>query len=191
MRVIGIDPGTAIVGYGILDYEKNKFTPVDYGCIFTDKDTPMEKRLVEIYDGLSALLDKYKPEHLAIEELFYFRNATTVIPVGQARGIILLAAAQRNISIKGYTPPQVKVGVTGYGKAEKKQVQQMVQRLLNLREIPKPDDAADALALAVTHINALHSLAYGLTSTRTLSEKAVKKDKLTADEFRELIGVKR
>jgi len=189
MRVIGIDPGTAIVGYGILDYEGNKFTPVDYGCIYTDKDTPMPDRLVLIYDGLRALLEKYRPQELAIEELFYFRNTTTVIPVGQARGVILLAARQMGISVKGYTPPQVKMGVTGYGKAEKKQVQLMVQRLLGLKELPKPDDAADALALAVTHINALGSLAYGLTATKALSGKAVKKDKMSAAELRKLLGI--
>ncbi|MDR3259042.1 MAG: crossover junction endodeoxyribonuclease RuvC [Fusobacteriaceae bacterium] len=187
MRVIGIDPGTAIVGYGIVDYEKTKFNLVEYGCIYTDKNIPMDERLCEIYAQLSTLLDKHMPTHMAIEELFYFRNSTTVISVGQARGVLLLAAKQKGLEIKGYTPLQVKMGITGYGKADKLQVQQMVQRFLNLKEIPKPDDAADAIAIAITHINAMGSLTYGLNSKKPLSGKAIKKDKMTAKEFRELM----
>lgn len=189
MRVIGIDPGTAIVGYGIIEKgkSKNNLKVIDYGCIFTEKTLSMEERLCIIYKELTELLDKYMPTHMAIEELFFFRNSTTVISVGQARGVILLAGKQKGLEIKGYTPLQVKTGVTGYGKADKKQVQQMVQRVLKLKEIPKPDDAADALAIAYNHINALSSGLYGLDQKLAISAKTLKKDKLTAKEFKELL----
>jgi len=187
VRVIGIDPGTAIVGYGIIEKEKSGLKVLDYGCILTEKTLPMEERLCIIYKELSELLDKYTPTHMAIEELFFFRNSTTVITVGQARGVILLAGKQKGLDIKGYTPLQVKTGVTGYGKADKKQVQEMVQRVLKLKEIPKPDDAADALAIAYNHISALSSGLYGLDQKLTISTKALKKDKLTTKEFKELL----
>lgn len=157
MRVIGIDPGTAIVGYGIVDFEKNKYTSVDYGVVLTNKDLTMEERLEIVYKEVDKILKKYQPEYIAIEDLFYFKNNKTVISVAQARGVILLVAKQNNIPITSYTPLQVKSGITGHGRAEKKQVQLMVQKFLSLKEIPKPDDAADALAISITHINALTS----------------------------------
>ena len=186
MRVLGIDPGTAIVGYGVIDFEKGKYNVVDYGCIYTDKDLPMEQRLCEIYEQLTELIKKYSPEHMAVEELFYFKNNKTVISVGQARGVILLCGQQNGVKIQGYTPLQVKIGITGYGKAEKKQVQLMVQKFLGMKEIPKPDDAADALAIAFTHINSLNSN-FGESLNLKLSTKNLSKEKLTAKEYRELL----
>jgi len=190
MRVIGIDPGTAIVGYGIIDYIGNKYEVVDYGCIYTSKDLPMPKRLLKISEDLEELLDKYKPDHMAVEELFYFKNNKTVISVGQARGVILLEGVRKGIELADYTPLQVKMGITGYGKSEKKQVQLMVQRVLKMKEIPKPDDAADALAIAVTHINSLNSSSYGLGKAVRVSEASVKSGKLSAKEYRELLQLK-
>jgi len=190
MRVIGIDPGTAIVGYGIIDYIGNKYEVVDYGCIYTSKDLPMPKRLLKISEDLEELLDKYKPDHMAVEELFYFKNNKTVISVGQARGVILLEGVRKGIELADYTPLQVKMGITGYGKSEKKQVQLMVQKVLKMREIPKPDDAADALAIAVTHINSLNSSSYGLGKAVRVSEASVKSGKLSAKEYRELLQLK-
>lgn len=186
MRVIGIDPGTAIVGYGIIDFEKNKYSTVKYGVIRTDKNLLMEERLLIIYQELSILFDEYKPEYIAIEDLFYFKNNKTVISVAQARGIVLLVAQQRGIKISNYTPLQVKIGITGYGKADKKQVQMMIQKFLNLEEIPKPDDAADALAIAFTHINTLNSKVF-FKNSNSLKKLSVSKDKITLEEYKKLI----
>ena len=171
MRVLGIDPGTAIVGFSILDFENNRFNVIDYGCIYTDKDMPMEDRLCKIYSELTEIIKKYSPSEMAIEELFYFKNNKTVISVGQARGVIVLCGRQNNLVINHYTPLQVKTGITGYGKAEKKQIQLMVQRILGLSEIPKPDDAADALAIAITHINSKNSGIFGRELAGKLSSK--------------------
>ena len=171
MRVLGIDPGTAIVGFSILDFENNRFNVIDYGCIYTDKDMPMEDRLCKIYSELTEIIKKYSPSEMAIEELFYFKNNKTVISVGQARGVIVLCGRQNNLVINHYTPLQVKTGITGYGKAEKKQIQLMVQRILGLSEIPKPDDAADALAIAITHINSKNSGIFGRELVGKLSSK--------------------
>jgi len=187
MRVLGIDPGTAIVGFGIIDYKDKKFDLIDYGCIYTDKDMEMPKRIMKIYEDLDILIKKYKPDFVAIEELFYFKNNKTVISVSQARGVMLLCAQQHEIPISEYTPLQVKIGITGYGRAEKKQVQIMVQKLLNLREIPKPDDAADAIAIAITHINSSTSLLANVRNKK-IDTKNVKTDKLTAKEYRELFN---
>lgn len=187
MRVIGIDPGTAIVGFSILDFENNKFKVVDYGCIYTDKDLPMEDRLCKIYSELDEIIKKYSPNEMAIEELFYFKNNKTVISVGQARGVIVLCGKQNNLNLYHYTPLQVKTGITGYGKADKKQIQLMVQRILGLKEIPKPDDAADALAIAITHINASNSGFFTRELSGKLSTKALPKEKISAKEYRELI----
>ena len=158
MRVLGIDPGYAIVGWGVLDYAGNRFAPAAYGAICTDKDTPFEQRLVEIYDGMADILDRYKPQALSIEKLYYQHNQTTVIGVAEARGVVLLAAAQAGVEVCEYTPMQVKQAVAGYGKAEKRQVMAMTARLLKMKEIPRPDDAADALALAICHARAATSL---------------------------------
>lgn len=185
MRVLGIDPGTAIVGYGIIDYQKNRFEVVDYGCIYTDKNDLMEDRLVKIYQELSALIQKYQPEEMAVEELFYFKNNKTVISVGQARGVIVLAGRLHSLQISSYTPLQVKMGITGYGRAEKKQIQQMVQKFLNLESIPKPDDAADALAIAINHIH-MKTSSFLSSDAVTLKKMSTKTEKISAKEYREL-----
>lgn len=151
MIIFGIDPGIAIVGYGVIEYKGNKFNVIDYGAITTEPIYTFPERLKMVYDELCTLLDKYKPDFVAIEELFFNKNAKTAINVGQARGVQLLAAINRGIEIYEYTPLQVKQGVVGYGKAEKKQVQEMVKVLLNLKKVPKPDDVADALAVAICH----------------------------------------
>ena len=151
MRIIGIDPGYAIVGYGILDYTASKFTVLEYGAITTHKDTPFERRLCEIYDDYCHILDTWKPDALSIERLYFTNNQKTGIDVAQARGIIMMAAQQRNIEINEYTPLQVKQAVVGYGQAVKKQVQEMTRKILKLKTIPKPDDTADALAMTICH----------------------------------------
>lgn len=151
MRILGIDPGYAIVGYGVLDYDRNKFSVVNYGAITTEAGKPFDSRLKEIYDDMCSLLDMAKPDCMSIERLYFTNNKTTGIDVAQARGVIMLAAAQRGIEIFEYTPLQVKQAVVGYGRAEKHQVQEMVKNILNLKEVPKPDDTADAVALAICH----------------------------------------
>ncbi|SDT30499.1 Holliday junction endonuclease RuvC [Paenibacillaceae bacterium GAS479] len=151
MRILGIDPGIAIVGFGFIDKDGSRLTPVQYGSIETEAGTPHEMRLKQVYDSASALMDKYKPDSVAVEKLFFNRNVTTAFTVGEARGVIILAAAQRGLPVSEYTPMQVKQAVVGYGKAEKRQVQEMVRMFLKLAKIPKPDDVADALAVAVCH----------------------------------------
>lgn len=151
MRILGIDPGYAIVGYGVVDYSKNRFSVVGHGAITTMAHTPFENRLQDIYNDMTTIIDKYKPDELSIEKLYFNTNSTTAIDVSQARGVILLAAIQKGIKVNEYTPLQVKQAVTGYGRAEKRQVMEMVKSLLELQKIPKPDDTADALALAVCH----------------------------------------
>ncbi len=158
MRIIGIDPGYAIVGYGLLDYNGGRFSVVEYGAITTKKDTPFEKRLCEIYTDYCYILDKYKPDALSMERLYFNTNQKTAIDVAQARGIIVMATAQRDIVINEYTPLQVKQAVVGYGRAVKKQVQDMTRRILSLESVPKPDDTADALALAICHAHVSGSL---------------------------------
>jgi len=151
MRILGIDPGLAIVGWGIIEAQGGRFYPVACGSVTTPAHTEVDLRLSMIYDDISALMDKYKPDHMAIEELFFNTNRTTGITVAEARGIVLLAARQHNIPISEYTPLQVKQAVVGYGRAEKRQVIAMVTSLLKLPAPPKPDDTADALALALCH----------------------------------------
>lgn len=151
MRILGIDPGYAIVGWGVLDYQNNKFTPVDFGAIFTEAGTPFTERLERIYDDVGAIIDRYSPECMAIEKLFFNNNAKTAIDVSQARGVTLLAAVKKGVGIYEYTPLQVKQSVVGYGRAEKKQIQEMTRIILNLQKVPKPDDTADSLALAICH----------------------------------------
>ena len=157
MRIIGIDPGYAIVGFGIIEYSKASFSTVQYGAITTPADMDFNSRLKVIYDDLSSILDSFKPDFLAIEKLYFTSNQKTAIAVAEARGVTLLAARQRDIPIYEYTPLQVKQSVTGYGKAIKKQVQEMTKRILSLPEIPKPDDTADALAIAVCHAHSYNS----------------------------------
>ncbi len=151
MRVLGIDPGYAIVGYGAIDYTKNKFTVLSYGAITTKAGLLFTTRLEEIYHDMVTLLQKVKPDALAIEKLFFNTNTTTAMDVAHARGIILLAAKQQGVPVYEYTPPQVKSAVTGYGLAEKKQVMEMTKNILGLEKVPKPDDTADALAVAICH----------------------------------------
>ncbi len=151
MRILGIDPGIAIVGWGVLDYANFKFNPVAYDSITTKAGLPVEERLSQIYTQLSEIITKYKPEAMAVEELFWNTNQKTGIVVAEARGVILLCARQHGIPIFEYTPLQVKQAVVGYGRAEKKQVITMVTTLLGLPKPPKPDDTADALALAMCH----------------------------------------
>ena len=158
MRIIGIDPGYAIVGYGIVDYEANHFKVVDFGAVTTQAHTPFDLRLQTIYNGLSCLIEKYKPDAMSIEKLYFNTNTTTAIDVAQARGVIILAASQGRLDISEYTPLQVKQSVVGYGRAEKKQVQEMTRLMLNLQSVPKPDDTADALALAICHAHSAGSL---------------------------------
>lgn len=151
MIIIGVDPGYAIVGIGVVEYVGNKFRTLEYGAITTPAGMPTVDRLKKIYDEMTMYLEKYKPDAVAIEELFFNSNQKTAINVAQARGVLLVAVRNKNIPICEYTPLQVKQSVTGYGRAEKKQIQQMVKMLLGLNVIPKPDDAADALALAICH----------------------------------------
>lgn len=151
MRILGIDPGYAILGWAVLDMKGNHFTAVDYGSLTTKAHTPMALRLQSLYNGLTDIIARYQPEEAAIEELFFQRNATTVIGVGEARGIALLACANGGMTISEYTPPQIKQALVGYGRADKKQVQAMVKTILNLDAVPKPDDTADAVAAAICH----------------------------------------
>ncbi len=151
MTVIGIDPGYAIVGYGVLRYENNRFTPLDYGAITTTAGMDFNDRLLFIYNEMTLLLRKHAPEAMAIEKLFFNTNQKTAIDVAQARGVILLAARQNNVEINEYTPLQVKQSVVGYGRAEKKQVQEMTRIILGFPKVIKPDDTADALAMAICH----------------------------------------
>lgn len=155
MRILGIDPGIAIVGTGIVDKIGNKYVPVYYDSIITKAHTPLEDRLEMVYNETVELIEKYKPEAMAVEELFFNNNAKTAFSVGQARGVILLAAKQHNLPFFEYTPLQVKQALTGYGRADKKQIQQMVKSFLGLSEVPKPDDTADALAIAICHGNSV------------------------------------
>ncbi|MBQ6646855.1 MAG: crossover junction endodeoxyribonuclease RuvC [Clostridia bacterium] len=157
MVILGIDPGLALMGYGVLDYTGGRYKVLTYGCISTVAHSPMPQRLRSIYTGLSQLIDIYQPSDIAFEELFFAQNVTTGIAVAQARGAALVAAAQHTENLYEYTPLQIKQAITGYGRAEKQQMQQMVKLLLGMDEIVKPDDAADALAVAITHSNCLHA----------------------------------
>lgn len=152
MIILGADPGTATSGYGLIKKEGRDCFCLGYGTIKTSSKAKQEDRLKIINSEFLDLIEKHKPNVLAIESLYFFKNSKTVIPVGQARGVILMAAAQKNIPVYEFTPLQAKMATVGYGRAEKKQVQEMVKRILNLEEIPKPDDAADALAVAICYI---------------------------------------
>lgn len=153
LRVLGIDPGTAIVGWAILDEIKGQVTAVAYGHITTSPKNTTAERLFEVVNDLREVIQKYKPDESAVEDLFFFKNVKTVMKVSQARGSILLTLEENCVSIFEYTPLQVKQALTGYGRAEKKQIQLMVKNILKLKEIPKPDDTADAIAIALCHIN--------------------------------------
>ncbi len=151
MRILGIDPGIAITGYGIIDKTGNNFRSVAYGKVTTGTEMDTCKRLMHIYENLLKVIEGYKPQCAAVEELFFNKNAKTAIIVGQARGVALLAAANTGLDLYEYTPLQVKQAVVGYGRAQKRQVQELVKLLLGLEDIPRPDDVADALAVALCH----------------------------------------
>ena len=151
MRIIGIDPGTGILGFGVIDVSGQTFSMVTAGVITTPAHTPLDERLEEIFDGLTEIIAETKPDVMSIEKLFFARNVTTAISVSHARGVAMLTGRKAQLPIAEYTPMQIKQTTTGYGKADKKQVQEMVKLQLGLRQVPKPDDAADALAAAITH----------------------------------------
>ncbi|MDE6833234.1 MAG: crossover junction endodeoxyribonuclease RuvC [Ruminococcus sp.] len=151
MRILGIDPGYAIVGFGILDYDGFNFIPVQYGAITTDAGTVFTERLRTISEDMEYIFEKFRPDCMAVEKLYFTTNQKTAIDVAQARGVIILSASKRFIPVAEYTPLQVKTSVTGYGKAEKHQMMEMTRNLLGLKRIPKPDDTADALAVAICH----------------------------------------
>jgi crossover junction endodeoxyribonuclease RuvC len=149
MKILGIDPGTATTGFGVVEKKSGKLTAIDYGVISTSKTLDMQLRLNIIFQDLTELIKHHKPDAIAVEKLFFVKNITTGISVGQARGVVLLTAAQADLDLHEYTPLQVKMSVTGYGQASKKQVQEMVAKILKLKALPHPDDAADALAIAI------------------------------------------
>ncbi|MBI2450311.1 MAG: crossover junction endodeoxyribonuclease RuvC [Candidatus Nealsonbacteria bacterium] len=149
MIILGIDPGTATTGFGVIERSKNYLECLDYGTIQTSPSASTPERLKILDNKLNKIIEKHKPDILAVENIYFFKNLKTALPVSQAKGVILLAAAKKNIKVVELTPLQVKMGVTGYGRAEKKQIQKIIQYLLRLKELPKPDDAADALATAV------------------------------------------
>lgn len=151
MIILGIDPGYAIVGYGVIDADRGRFRTLEQGAVLTRAGEDFNRRLEKIYDGVRAVLERWKPEAVSIEKLYFQNNQKTAIGVAEARGVILLAAQQARASVFEYTPLQVKLAVTGYGQAKKPQVMEMTRRLLCLKEVPKPDDTADALAMAICH----------------------------------------
>ncbi|WP_134686096.1 crossover junction endodeoxyribonuclease RuvC [Brevibacillus migulae] len=163
MRIIGIDPGIAIVGFGVLEKKGSQLIPIQYGSIQTEAGLSVPLRLKQIFESMQSLLATYKPDEMAVEKLFFNKNVTTAFTVGQARGVILLAAELAGIPVHEYTPLQVKQAVTGYGAADKKQIQEMVRILLKLQKVPKPDDVADALGIAITHaqFRTYHSFSEG------------------------------
>lgn len=166
MVILGIDPGFAIVGFGVLKTEKGKQTLIQCGAITTPAGQPLPRRLLQISNDLDVLFDTFRPDAMAVEELFFTNNVTTGIGVAQARGVILLAAERHDIDIYEYSPSKVKLAVAGYGKADKKQVMDMTKRLLNLKSVPKPDDAADAVAIALCHARSHTSLLAGKDAAR-------------------------
>ncbi len=157
MLILGVDPGYAIVGIGLVSYDSYRFKALHYGAITTPADVSFDRRLEIIYDDFTAILEKYRPEAIAVERLYFTTNQKTVINVAQARGVLLLAAVKQAVPVYEYTPLQVKQAVVGYGKAEKHQIMEMTRRLLNLDSIPRPDDAADALAMAICHGHSAYS----------------------------------
>ena len=151
MRIIGIDPGTGILGFGVVDFKDGKAKMIDAGVIKTPAHTPLDERLEDIFDNLMEIIQQTKPNIMSIEKLFFARNVTTAMSVSHARGVVMLAGKKSGLSIFEYTPLQIKQTLTGYGRADKKQMQEMVKLHLNLNVTPKPDDCADALAAAITH----------------------------------------
>ncbi|SDY03643.1 crossover junction endodeoxyribonuclease RuvC [Thermoactinomyces sp. DSM 45892] len=158
MRIMGIDPGYALVGYGVIDQKSGRLEAVDYGAIQTEPHYSIPTRMKQVYDAMKVLLNRFQPEVVAIEKLFFNKNVTNALLVVQARGVIILAVEEAGIPITEYTPSQVKLGAVGYGKAEKRQVQEMVKVLLRLSKVPKPDDVADALAIAICEAHSSKSI---------------------------------
>lgn len=155
MIILGIDPGYAILGYGVIEVQDRRFKPLDFGVIETNAGVPFPERLEKLYSGMQRLLETFRPGHVVFEELFFYRNTTTALQVAAGRGVALLAAQHTGAPLYEYTPMQIKLSVTGDGHADKKQVQRMIQLLLALKAVPKPDDAADALAAAICHANTM------------------------------------
>ncbi len=169
MVILGVDPGYAIVGYGVVRVQNSRYQPLEHGAIVTKADDIFVRRLEIIYDSLTQVLEKWKPDAISIEKLYFQNNQKTAIGVAEARGVILLAAQKAGVPIFEYTPLQVKMAVTGYGQAQKPQVMEMTRRLLCLKEVPKPDDTADALAMAICHGQAAGSvLRRSMLNERTL-----------------------
>lgn len=171
MRILGVDPGYAIVGFGVLEYTGTFFTPITYGAITTAAEAPFSERLERIYRDFQFLLQQYQPDSIAMERLYFTSNQKTVIDVAQARGVLMLTAQLVQIPVAEYTPLQVKQAVVGYGRAEKKQVMELTRRILKLQKIPRPDDAADALAIAICHGHC----ATGLQGRMKIQQKAERK----------------
>ncbi|MCI9273559.1 MAG: crossover junction endodeoxyribonuclease RuvC [Clostridiales bacterium] len=157
MIILGIDPGYAIVGYGAIRFERGRFSPVGYGAVTTAAEERFNRRLEKIYDSMEQMLKQCRPDAMSVEKLYFQNNQKTAIGVAEARGVILLAAQKAGVPVYEYTPLQVKTAVTGYGQARKPQVMEMTRRLLKLSEVPKPDDTADALAIAICHAHAAGS----------------------------------
>ncbi len=151
MIILGIDPGIALVGYGVISFDGNRIRCLEYGCIETKANTPITERLAIVHRELDIIIKEFQPDEIAFEELFFYKNKTTAIMVAQARGVEILTAIENNVPIYEYTPLQIKQTITGYGRATKEQMQRSVQGLLRLSDIPKPDDAADGLAIAICH----------------------------------------
>ncbi len=151
MIILGFDPGIAIVGFGVIDVQGNRLRPIQYGAITTSVDTEPAVRLKQIYDSALEIIESYQPVAVSIEKLFFNKNTTSAMSVGQARGVLMLAAAQGSLPVFEYTPLQIKQSLAGYGRADKRQIQEMVKLLLKLKECPRPDDVADALAIAICH----------------------------------------
>ncbi len=162
MLVLGIDPGYAIVGWGVIDYSHGRLSPVAFGAITTEAGSYFPDRLLKISRKSAEIISKYRPQAVSVEKLFFASNTTTAIDVAQARGVILTEAARQGIDVFEYTPMQVKQAVVGYGLAEKKQVMEMTRQLLSLEKVPRPDDTADALAVAICHAHSAHSQSYAL-----------------------------
>ncbi len=193
MRILGIDPGYALMGYGVIEQNGNRFRTLDYGSIATGPSAPMPERLKYLYSSLMEIIADTEPDCAAMEELFYNTNAKTVINVGQARGVAVLACVNSGLEVAEYTPLQIKQALVGYGRAEKKQVQQMVKAILGLEKVPKPDDTADALAVAVCHANSHHgSSRYQMAVEKALraeqDRKKTDRSRKEKDDFRIIRG---
>lgn len=162
MKILGIDPGFAITGFSVITYEGNKFKLITSGAVDTKKDMPFPDRLACIYDKITELINEYKPDFISVEELFFNNNVKTAIGVAQGRGAVLIAASKNNVPVFEYTPLQVKQAVVGYGRAEKKQVMQMVKAILNLEAVPKLDDITDSMAVGICHAHSYNILSKGI-----------------------------